>query len=164
MAGGRRDKDDRIQNTWPLCRSLSAPLCSHRYNVPDLLPLKSLQLHKCGNFRFRNVLLVHVQDMVKNKYVNTLFRNCEGGVPSCEDASIPSQVSFQKKFYLATLLDSQAPVLWIWIRIRIGSRFNGVPGSGSRRAKMTHKHRKKLINFIFLSAGSLDVLFCGLKT
>ncbi len=44
-----------------------------------------------------------------------------------------------------------------------GSGFNGVPGSvfgsgfaigyGSRRAKMTRKHRNKLINFIFLSAG-----------
>jgi hypothetical protein len=43
---------------------------------------------------------VHVQEKVKNKYVNTLFRNCEGGVPSCEDASIPSQVSFQKVFSL----------------------------------------------------------------
>jgi hypothetical protein len=40
-----------------------------------------------------------------------------------------------------------------------GSGFPGVPGSksrfaipiqiGSRRAKMTHKHRKKFINFIF---------------
>ncbi len=36
-----------------------------------------------------------------------------------------------------------------------GSGFNGVPGSvsGSSRAKMTHKQRKKLINFIFWSAG-----------
>jgi hypothetical protein len=32
-------------------------------------------------------------------------------------------------------------------------------GSGSRRAKMTHKHRKKLINFIF---EVLDDLFWGL--
>ncbi len=29
--------------------------------------------------------------------------------------------------------------------------FNGVPGSGSRRAKMTHKNRGKSINFIILS-------------
>jgi hypothetical protein len=29
------------------------------------------------------------------------------------------------------------------IRIRIGSGFNRVSGSGSRRAKMTHKSRKK---------------------
>jgi hypothetical protein len=78
--------------------SVSAPLCLHRYYAPALLPLKSLQLHKCGNFKFRNVLLVYVQEMVNNKYVNTLFRNCEGGVPSCEDASIPSQVTFQKVF------------------------------------------------------------------
>jgi len=33
-------------------------------------------------------------------------------------------------------------------------------GSGSRRAKMNQKHRKKLINFIF---EVLDVLFWGLK-
>ncbi len=33
-----------------------------------------------------------------------------------------------------------------WIGIRIGYVFNGVPGSGSgsRRAKMTHKHRRKV--------------------
>jgi len=46
-------------------------------------------------------------------------------------------------------------------------------GSGSRRAKMAHQNRKKLINFIFSSAGfsvlradgfscSLDVLYGGL--
>jgi hypothetical protein len=46
-------------------------------------------------------------------------------------------------------------------------------GSGSRRAKMTHKSRKKLINFIFWSVGcsllraegffcNLDVLYWGL--
>ena len=96
------------------------------------------------------------------------------------------------------------------IRIRIGSGFNGVPGSvsgagiriwiqqgknyhkqdfgsgsgqwirtvfGSRRAKMTHKSRKKLRNFMFWSAGcsllraegffstrNLDVLYVGLET
>jgi hypothetical protein len=38
-------------------------------------------------------------------------------------------------------------VLWI----RIGSVFNRVPrsGSGSGRAKITHKNKKKLINFSF---------------
>ena len=35
----------------------------------------------------------------------------------------------------------------LWIRIQI------LIGSGSRRVKMTHKNRKKLINFIFRSAG-----------
>jgi hypothetical protein len=46
-------------------------------------------------------------------------------------------------------------------------------GSGSRRAKMIHKSRKKLRNFMFLSAGfsllraegfffNLDVLYGGL--
>jgi hypothetical protein len=37
------------------------------------------------------------------------------------------------------------------LRNRIRTGFNEVPGSGSgsRRAKMTHKNRKKLINFIF---------------
>ncbi len=58
---------------------------------------------------------------------------------------------------------------------RIGSRFNQVRGSGSRRAKMNHK-RKKIRNSIFWSAGcskcsllraegffcSLDVLYVGL--
>ncbi len=41
------------------------------------------------------------------------------------------------------------------IRIRIGSGFNQVTGSGSgsRRAKMTHKSRKKFRNFMFWSAG-----------
>jgi hypothetical protein len=29
----------------------------------------------------------------------------------------------------------------------------GVTGSGCRRAKMTHKNKTKLINFIFISAG-----------
>ncbi len=37
--------------------------------------------------------------------------------------------------------------------MRIGSGFNGVSGSGSRRAKMTHKNRRMSINFIFWSAG-----------
>ncbi len=37
-------------------------------------------------------------------------------------------------------------VFRIWIRIRIGS--------GSRMAKMAHKNRKKLVNFMFWSAGS----------
>ncbi len=56
-----------------------------------------------------------------------------------------------------------------WIRIQ----WNGVPGSGSRREKMTYKNRKKFIIFIFLSAGcsllriegfscSLDALHRGL--
>jgi hypothetical protein len=34
-------------------------------------------------------------------------------------------------------------------RIRIGSGFDQVSGSGSRRAKMTHKSRQKLRNFMF---------------
>jgi hypothetical protein len=42
-------------------------------------------------------------------------------------------------------------VFWIWIRI--GSVFNQVSGSGSRRAKMTHKKRKKTSNFMISSAG-----------
>ncbi len=59
----------------------------------------------------------------------------------------------------------------LWIRLQIGSGFNGVPGSGfgSRRSKMTHKNRRKSINFISSSVGcpllmaegfscSLDVL------
>jgi hypothetical protein len=35
--------------------------------------------------------------------------------------------------------------------IRVGSGFNGVPGSvsGSKREKMTHKHRKKVHKFHF---------------
>jgi hypothetical protein len=37
----------------------------------------------------------------------------------------------------------------LWIRI--GPEFNQF--SGSRRAKMTHKNRKKLIYFMLLSAG-----------
>jgi hypothetical protein len=53
--------------------------------------------------------------------------------------------------FLTTVRDiiNSKPVLWI--RIRIGSGFNGVPGSGSgsRRAKMTHKKDNK---FNFLSA------------
>ncbi len=62
-----------------------------------------------------------------------------------------------------------------WIRIQIGSGFNGVPGSvfGSRSAKMVQKNRKQLIHFIFWSAGcsllrakgfswSFDVLYGGL--
>ncbi len=48
----------------------------------------------------------------------------------------------------------------LWTRIRIGSVFNGVPGSvswsGFWRAKITHNNRKELINFIF---GVLGVLF-----
>jgi hypothetical protein len=36
---------------------------------------------------------------------------------------------------------------YFWIRIGIGSGFN--PVSGSRRAKMTHKRRKKSRNFKF---------------
>jgi hypothetical protein len=42
-------------------------------------------------------------------------------------------------------------VFRIHIWIRIGSGFNQVSGSGSgfRRAKMTHKNRKKLRNFMF---------------
>ncbi len=56
-----------------------------------------------------------------------------------------------------------------------GSGFNQVGGSGYRRAKLTHKNRKKLRNFMFWSAGcsllraeglllyrSLDVLNEGL--
>ncbi len=49
------------------------------------------------------------------------------------------------------------------IRIRIGSGFNRVSesGSGSRRAKMTHKSRKKLRNTSGFEV--LDVLFWELK-
>jgi hypothetical protein len=35
------------------------------------------------------------------------------------------------------------------LRIRIGSGFNLVSGSGSRRAKMTHKRRKNFSKFMF---------------
>jgi hypothetical protein len=50
------------------------------------------------------------------------------------------------------------PVLWIQILILIRIRIlmgslnpylDSHSGSGSRRAKMTHKHRKKLIDFMF---------------
>jgi hypothetical protein len=37
-------------------------------------------------------------------------------------------------------------------RIRIGSGFNKVSGSGSRRAKLAHKNRKKLRNFMIGNA------------
>jgi hypothetical protein len=42
-------------------------------------------------------------------------------------------------------------VVHLVFRIRIGSRFNPVSGSasGSRRAKMTYKNRKKIKNVIF---------------
>jgi hypothetical protein len=43
-----------------------------------------------------------------------------------------------------------------WIRIRMGSGFNRVSGSGSRRAKMTHKSRK---NFLSSCFEVLDGLF-----
>ncbi len=59
------------------------------------------------------------------------------------------------------------------IRIRIGSGFNRVSGSGSRRAKMTHKSRNFFLKFMFWSVGwpllraegffcNLDVLYGGL--
>jgi hypothetical protein len=64
-------------------------------------------------------------------------------------------------------------VLWIGIRIRIGSEFNGVlrSGSGSTRAKKAQKNRKQF--FVFKIAGcsplraegfsfSLDNLYWGL--
>jgi hypothetical protein len=41
-----------------------------------------------------------------------------------------------------------------------GSGFNTVPGSGSRRAKITNKKRKKFKNLFF---EFIDVLFWGLK-
>jgi hypothetical protein len=52
------------------------------------------------------------------------------------------------------IISSVDPDLWILFRIRIETRFDGVTGSvlgsgsGSRKAKITHKHRKKLITFI----------------
>jgi hypothetical protein len=60
---------------------------------------------------------------------------------------------------------SRQETVVLWIRIRIGSGFSGVPGSGSgsgfsqsgsRGAKTAHKHRKKLIISVF---EVLDVLF-----
>jgi hypothetical protein len=47
----------------------------------------------------------------------------------------------------------------LWIRIRIDSGFNGVPGSGSEswREKMTHKKKEKVSTFFFFEV--LDVLF-----
>jgi hypothetical protein len=35
------------------------------------------------------------------------------------------------------------------LRIRIGSGFNRVSGSGSRRAKMTHTKVEKILKFMF---------------
>jgi hypothetical protein len=52
--------------------------------------------------------------------------------------------------YRAVIKNHKPPFFEVLgIQIRIGSGFNGVPGtgSGSTMAKMTHKHRKKLINF-----------------
>jgi hypothetical protein len=61
-----------------------------------------------------------------------------------------------------------------WIRIQSGQWIRiRKSGSGSRRAKMTHKSRKKLKNFMFSSVGwpllraegffsNLDVLYGGL--
>jgi hypothetical protein len=37
----------------------------------------------------------------------------------------------------------------LWIRIQTGSGVNGVSGSGCRRAKMTHKNKKRVIKFNF---------------
>ncbi len=54
-------------------------------------------------------------------------------------------------------------VAGLWIRIPIGSGFNRVSGSWSRRAKMTHKHRKNLRNFTFRKFEVLDVQFWELK-
>ncbi len=96
-------------------------------------------------------------------------------------------ITWRGKTYVGTLLDCarhtnqwSAPRYQIPVfRIRIGSRFNKVSGSGfgfwirSRRAKMNHKNRQKLRNFMFWSAGcsllraegficSLDVLYGGL--
>jgi hypothetical protein len=80
--------------------------------------------------------------------------------------------NFKKSFIRSSCFYKYFPAV-LWIRIRIGSGFNGVPGPGSRRAKMTDKIRKKVINFMFWSAGcsllrtegfscSLDVLYGGL--
>ncbi len=53
------------------------------------------------------------------------------------------------------VLDPYPDWIWIqsgqWIRIRIRNPDpHSESGSGSRRAKMTHKSRKKFINFMFL--------------
>jgi hypothetical protein len=57
---------------------------------------------------------------------------------------------FQKVGYRTYIMDLEPGFR---VRIRIGSGFNQVreseSGSGSRRAKMTHKSRKKFRNFMF---------------
>ncbi len=62
----------------------------------------------------------------------------------------------------------------MWIRIRIGSGFDGVPGSGSGLAiQIQEGKNEKFINYVFCSAGcsllraegfsrSLDVLYEGI--
>ncbi len=79
--------------------------------------------------------------------------------------------------FLDLILNKPSSSTWLWIRIRIriGSGSNGVPGSGygSRRAKITHKNRKKVNKFHYLKCWmfsfegwrlfscSLDVLYRG---
>ena len=60
---------------------------------------------------------------------------------------------------LATKITYRYKKTVLWIRIQNGFRFNGVSGpvSPSRRAKMTHKHRKKLINFLLLKCWMFSI-------
>ncbi len=69
---------------------------------------------------------------------------------------------------LYSLAETPQPPPGLWIRIRTGSGFNRVSGSGSgsRREKMTHKSWQKFRNFMFWSAGCslsrAEGFFCNL--
>jgi hypothetical protein len=70
-------------------------------------------------------------------------------VGGADSGRVPAPNTFTNNTYIQKkqLKVMLRPVLWI--RIRIVSRFNGVPGSvsGSNREKMAQINRKQLINF-----------------
>jgi hypothetical protein len=73
-----------------------------------------------------------------------------------------SHRSLVLRIKLDWILKKDANMQFLWIRYLAGGKFYDKKqccGSGSRRAKVTHKNRKKLTNFIFWSDGG----FWGLK-
>ncbi len=63
--------------------------------------------------------------------------------PDCPCSPPPQNTQCLRRFQVSIVRPGQC----------CGAGFYGVPGSGSKRAKMAQKNRKQLINFIFWSAG-----------
>ncbi len=129
------------------CLSPSAPRtnsCSRQKNPSS--PPREQDFHKrtlsyfLTCYRYQSSILFIKEMQIKRNKSMSPFSIQPIGLGTYEHILITNWLN---KYY-------QEAVLWIRIRIRIGSGFNGIPGSGSRRAKNATQNQRKVNEFHLL--------------